>query len=54
MLTVKISTNTNIICIRLKMYNRYKKIKVLFIYDCSIGKDSRESLGLQGNPTSPS
>ena len=40
MLTVKISTITNIICIRFKRYNRYKKIKVLFIYDCAVGEDS--------------
>ena len=29
-------------------------IKELMLLNCGVGEDSRESLGLQGDPTSPS
>ena len=34
----------------------YKKLnaKELMLLNCGVGKDSQESLGLQGDPTSPS
>ena len=28
--------------------------KELMLFNCGVGEDSRESLGLQGDPTSPS